>query len=142
MDPQHPRDVKLGEQHYNIERMVVIGPRLSDFIRNLDVPSLQLLSVKIRDHKGRIASSDFNIVHTTLVVDCLDTEASGAVWNPINEDHIVSWGTLTLRDDVAELPRIFRVSHLPGWIFVNEETAQAIEELGLKEPYLTELDSV
>src|SRR5262245_14528894 len=56
MNPERPKDVKLGEQHYNFERMIVIGPRLSEFVRSLEEPSVQLLPVKILDHKGRVAS--------------------------------------------------------------------------------------
>lgn len=142
MNPERKKEVKLGEQHYNLERMVVIGKRLSEFVRNLKEPSVQLLPVKIHDHKGRVASRDFNIVHTTRLVDCLDPEASKAVWNPMDPGQMMSWRKLTLRRGNHDFPKIFRLKQIPSYIFVREDTAEAIEELGLKEPYMTPLDSV
>jgi hypothetical protein len=142
MNPDRPKDVKLGEQHSNREQMVVIGSRLSEFVRGLKDRSVELLPVKILDHKGRVASRDFNIVHTARVLDCLDTAASGAVWNPIDPEQMVSWGTLTLRDDDRDFPTIFRLKQIPSLIFVNEQVAEAIQDMGLKAPYFEALDSV
>jgi len=142
MNPQRPKDVKLGEQHSNREQMVVIGSRLSDFVRELDEPSVELLPVKVLDHKGRVASRDFAIVHTAVVVDCLDPAASGAVWNPIDPEQMVSWSTLKLRAGDHEFPKVFRIKQIPHLIFVNEGVAQGIEALGFKEPYLESLDAV
>jgi hypothetical protein len=142
MNPERPRDVKLGEQHYNFERMVVIGSRLSELVRNLNEPSVQLLPVRILDHKGRVASRDFNIVHTARVVDCLDPEASKAIWNPLDPEQMMSWGTLELKAGDHDFPKIFRVKHIPSYSFVTEDVAQAIEDLGLKEPYLKPLDEM
>ena len=142
MDPERPRDVKLGEQHYNLERMVVIGPRLSEFVRTLKEPSIQLLGVKILDHKKRVASRDFNVVHTSRIVDCLDPDASKAIWNPLAPDQMMGWSTLELRPGDHDFPKIFRVRRIPRFIFVREDTAQAIEDLGLKEPYMTPLESL
>jgi len=142
MNPKRPKDVKLGEQHDNLERMVVIGPRLSEFVVKLKEASVDLLPVQIRDHKGRVASRNFNIVHTTRLVDCLDPGASKAIWNAIDKDQMSGWDTLRLKRGKHDFPRIFRVKHIPSFIFVREDTAQAIEALGLKEPYLTPLESV
>lgn len=142
MNPDRPRDVKLGEQHYNLERMVVIGPRLSEFVRTLGDSSVRLLRVRILDHKGRVASRDFSIVHTTKVVDCLDSHASKAVWNPLDPEQMMSWGTLQLRPGDHDFPKIFRVRRIPSFLFVRQDTADAIEALGLKEPYMTPLESV
>jgi hypothetical protein len=136
MNPERPKDVKLGDQHSNREQMIVIGSRLSEFVRTLGETSVELLPVKILDHKGRVASEDFNIVHTTHVVDCLDTAASGAVWNPIDPEQMVSWDTLKLRSGDHNFPGIFRVKHIPSFTFVRQDVAEAIEALGLKEPYL------
>jgi len=139
MNPERPKDVKLGEQHSNLEEMIVIGPGLSNFVRGLGETSVELLPVKILDHKGRVASHDFNIVHTDRVVDCLDSAASGAVWNPIDPTQMISWGTLTLKPGDHDFPKLFRVKHIPSFLFVTEEVARAIKALGLREPYLKPL---
>ena len=93
MNPEYPKDIKLGEQHSNLEDMTVVGPRLSEFVRGLGQSSIDLFPVKVHDHKGRVVSREFNIVHSSRVVDCLDSAASRAVWNPIDPDTMVSWGT-------------------------------------------------
>jgi hypothetical protein len=142
MNPDRKKDVKLGEQHYNLERMVVVGARLSDLVRSLGEPSVDLLPVKILDHKGRVASLDFNIVHTARTVDCLDPEASKAVWNPVDSSLIMSWGTLTLKAGDHDFPKLFRVRHIPSFIFVREDVATAIKDLRLKEPYLKPLQEM
>jgi hypothetical protein len=89
-----------------------------------------------------VASEKFNIVHTTRVIDCLDPAASKAVWNPIDPEQMMSWGTLQLKAGDHDFPKIFRVKHIPKLIFVREDTAQAIEDLGLKEPYLKPLNEI
>jgi hypothetical protein len=142
MNPEHPKDVKLGEQHYNLEGMVVIGPRLSQFVRDLGDPDVQLLAVKILDHKGRVASSDFNIVHTTRLIDCIDPEASGAEWDPIDPELFSGWVTLTLKPDSHEFPPVFRVTHMPNLVFVRSDVAEKLHGLGFREVYLTPLDAV
>jgi|KBSMisStaDraftv2_1062788.scaffolds.fasta_scaffold1058961_1 hypothetical protein len=142
MNPERPKDVKLGEQHANLEDMTVIGPRLSEFVRGLGETSVDLLPVKILDHKGRVASRDFNIVHTARVVDCLDTVASGATWNPIDPEQMIGWETLTLREGDHDFPKIFRVKHTPNLLFVRQEVAQAIEALGLAEPRFKPLGEI
>lgn len=142
MNPERPKDVKLGDQHSNLEGMIVIGSRLSEFVRELRETSVELLPVTILDHKGRVASRDFNILHTVRIVDCLDTAASGAVWNPIDPEAMMSWGTLTLRAGDHDFPKIFRIKHIPSGIFVTEEVAEAIQALGLKEPYFKPLSAV
>lgn len=142
MNPERPKEVKLGEQHYNFERMVVIGARLSQFVRDLNEPSVHLLAVKILDHKGRVASRDFNIVHTAQVIDCLDPKASKAVWNPIDPSLMMSWGNLKLKAGKHDFPKLFRVKQIPSFTFVREDVAQAIEALEFKEPYLSPLDEV
>jgi hypothetical protein len=142
MNPERPKDVKLGEQHSNREQMVVIGSRLSEFVQGLGEQAVQLLSVKILDHKGRVASNDFNIVHTDQVIECLDTKASKAVWNTIDSTQMMSWGTLQLKAGEHKFPKVFRVKHIPSFIFIREDVAEAIEDMGLKEPYLSPLDEV
>jgi hypothetical protein len=142
MNPERPKDVKLGEQQSNRERMIVVGSRLSEFVRGLRETSVDLLPVKILDHKGRVASRGFNIVHTTRVVDCLDTAASGAVWNPIDPEQMMSWGTLKLRAGDHDFPKVFRIKQIRSFIFVTEEVAQGIQALGCKEPYFKPLSAM
>jgi hypothetical protein len=142
MNPKHPKDVKLGEQHSNLEDMVVVGPRLSEFVRGLGEASVELLPVQILDHKGRVASREFNIVHTARVVDCLDTAASGAVWNAVDREAMASWDTLQLRPGDHKFPKVFRVKHVVEFVFVRQDVAQAIEALGLKEPRFRPLEKM
>jgi len=142
MNPERPKDVKLGEQHYNLEGMVVVGPRLSEFVRGLGEAAVQLLPVKILDHKGRVASREFNIVHTAQVVDCLDTAASGAVWNAIDREAMASWDTLQLKRGNHKFPKVFRVKHISNFVFVQEDVAKAIGALGLEEPRLRPLEKM
>ncbi len=142
MNPERPKDVKLGDQHSNREQMIVVGSRLSEFVQGLGEESVNLLPVKILDHKGRVASRDFNIVHTDRVIDCLDPKASKAVWNPIDPSQMMSWGNLQLKAGKHDFPKLFRVKHIPSFIFLREDVAQVIEALELKEPYLSPLDEV
>lgn len=143
MNPEHPNENKLGDQHSNGETMVVIGPRLSEFVRNLQEPFVELLPVKIHDIKGKLSSSDYHIVHTTQIIDCLDSDAAmGAKRNPIAPDSLLTWNTLKLRKGDHKYPKIFRIKSIESFIFVREEVAKAIEALGLKQPYFKPLESV
>lgn len=141
MNPDRPKEDALGEQYSNRESMVVLGPRLSQFVRQLGEPAVQLLPVKVHDLKGKVVA-EVHVVHTARRVDCVDAEASGVKWNPVDPDSMMSWKTLTLKPGDHDFPRVFRIEHIPGKLFVREDLAHAIEALGIKGPYFTALPDV
>jgi hypothetical protein len=122
--------------------MLVLGPVLSDFIRRLDAPGVRLLPVKIHDHKGRVASSEVNILHTDLAVDCIDPEASMIEWSPLDEELALNWESLELAELSEPLPPLFQIRHIVSSIFVRGDVAKDLEALGLPEVYLTPLEEV
>ena len=144
MRPDKPRDTKLADMHSNRSSLVVIGPRILPLVR--DLPTIELLPVAIHDHKGKVASADYHVVHTTHMLDCIDVEASGAERHispsKYDPDELMRWNHLTLTAGDHAIPKVFRFKHVPGRIFVREDLAMAIEALELTKPYFTELPDV
>ena len=53
MDKRFPKQVALSDSLSNLERMVVVSPRLRAFIEATSPPSVEFLPVSIINHKGR-----------------------------------------------------------------------------------------
>ena len=81
MSPERPKDVALVDHIDNNESALLVSPRFSDFLRAQDLPDLEFLPVRMLDHKGRIASSDYRVVNCLRVVDCVDQQKSDFRWD-------------------------------------------------------------
>ncbi len=141
MDADYRRAVKLSDQHITGESgMVLIGPGPAEFIRNRELPNVRLLPVLLHDHKGRVASEDYYVLHTATIIDCIDPQASGAMWNAIDPSLMMGWSELVLKSDLDPLPALFRAKHTPHFIFLREDLASALEAAGFAGTCVLDLD--
>lgn len=143
MDAKYPKDVRLVDQPsvFGMGR-VLLGSRVVDYLKPLELEEVRWLPVELRDHKGRVASTEYYLLHSELIVDGIDPAASGAMWNPIAPDSMSGWDELTLKDDFVAPSLIFRLRHIECFTFVTEELKDLIEEFGVENAYFEPLDEV
>jgi len=130
MDPDFPKDLQLGDNLYGIDLAVVSAP-LKDDLLSRGCKRVEFLPVKIVNHKGRVENPVFFIMNPLEVVDCIDIEASGVDWNPLDEVDILGCQGLVLRWDAvpADL-KIFRPKHWKDLILVHEELVGSLKATG------------
>ena len=131
MDANYPKALKLEDNVYNLRSFIVASKALKDVVEEQNPPDVQFLPVAIQNHKGKIASRDYFIIHPTRLEDCIEIEKSGVEWNPIDEDIISVWETLVV-DEARINPTsiLFRFKQAPTKILVRRELADALESAG------------
>ena len=127
MHPDFPTDLLLVDNLLNSDMVIVASKRLQDCVRAQSPSEVEYLPVKIIDHKGRIASKDYAIIHPVRPVDCIDKQHSVFETNPIDPDDIETLEKLVI--DEAKIPadrRLFRMQGFWGMTLVRNALAAAI----------------
>jgi hypothetical protein len=129
MNKRFPKQVALADSAHNRARMVVVSEPLKELIEGRTPPSVELLPVRIINHKGRDAGKPYWVVNPLAIVDCIDQTASRIEWNPIDPTMISCCNELVL--DEAKIPPelvLFRPKYLETIVLVRQDLADAIEE--------------
>lgn len=129
MDPSFPKQIALSDSLYNLDRMVVVSQRVKDFIESLKLPQIEFLRVSIINHKKRVASPDYYVLHPTWVIDCIDQKKSELDWNLIDPELISNCNKLVL--DPAKVPadaKVFRLKHMGYAVLIRADVAEKIME--------------
>ena len=114
MRPDRPKDIALTDVIHNLERALVVSPRLSAFLRAQSLPALEPLPVTVLDHKGRVASNDYAVVNCCLVLDCVDQSQSEYEWDGLETPSMVM-SRLVLNTEALEGDtRLIRPQFVPG----------------------------
>jgi hypothetical protein len=141
MDAAHPKNVKLADNVYNLDRMLVVSKKLKELIESKAPPSTEFLPVTIYNHKGRVASADYFIVNPFLLQDCIDKKKSQIEWNDIDPELICScFGLVLLPDTIDPKLLLFRPKHMPTIVLVRRDLADEIEAGGFTGIKLVGLD--
>ena len=128
MNPDFPNDMVLTDNLINIDMMKIISKRVKSFLEEYDVQKVEYLPVKIINHKGRVASHDYFILHDIDPVDCLDKEKCGVTLSPVDPDSIEHVERLVLDDRKVDPTRhIFRPKYFSEVTLVSRELASAID---------------
>lgn len=131
MDRDFPRQLKLSDHLLNPENLMIGSKSLCQFLRQEKVKNLEFLPVKIIDHKKRVASLDYHIVHLIHPQDCIDVAKSGVTWNHINPDWITAVQQLVIDESRIDSDiQLFRAKHLRRAIFIRHDLAEKIEKAG------------
>jgi len=131
MHPDFPNDLLLVDNLLNADMLVVASKRLQDCVRAHSPVEVEHLPVKIIDHKGRVASTDYAIIHPTNPVDCIDRQKSIFESDLIDPNDIDTIDKLVL--DEASIPRdrsFFRMRGFWGITLVRRELAKSIAAEG------------
>lgn len=134
------RDAKkrtaLVDDLMNTNRIKVCSPRLVAFLKERNLRNLEYLRIKILDHKGKVAASDYSIVHPIQLQDALDVAASKPTWSPIAKTEIQFVQTLVVDPSkVDPAVRVFRLKSFLGPVLIEKSLADEIAAAGFKGCY-------
>lgn len=131
MDPDFPRQIALSDHLLNPENLIIASPALASFFKGVASLNLEYLPVTVYNHKGRVASDEYQIVHLINPQACIDTAASGVEWNSINPNWIDTVENLVIDESKIDpdVP-LFRVKHLRDAIVIRDDLAEAIVDAG------------
>jgi hypothetical protein len=107
MNPDYPNDIALIDSVFNIDRVIVASKRLQQCINAYSPPEVEVLPVKIINHKGRVASSEYAIIHPVNPVDCIDRRKSKFEADGLNPDDIESFRKLVIDEKRIPKDRLF-----------------------------------
>jgi hypothetical protein len=141
MSKDHKKETGLSDDIPNTDGVKVCSARLVDFLKKKQLKNVEYLPVSIMNHKGKVASKDYFIVHPIIPLDALDVQASQASFNDINPEEIDSVEGLVLnkRSLDPEL-RIFRLKKLFKPVLIDRKLADEMKGAGFVGSYIQALD--
>lgn len=145
MNPSFPRDVQVADaiQTRHGDAVMLISATLRELLERFEPPEMEYLPVTIYDHNGGIASDTHIVANSCHVMDVLDHDAMGIVWNPMDPMAIMLCQRVALDGSkMEESPALFRPKNLEKRILVRRDVSRAILEAGVTGPFFTELDEV
>jgi hypothetical protein len=132
MNPDFPDDRLLVDAVMNPSSAIVASPRLAGAMAERAPGDVELLPVRIIDHKCKLASAEYVVVHPVKALDAVDRERS--VFDLVyNSPLFDSFSRLVI--DPTRVPperQIFRLQGVWRLIVARRELVQVIEGLGLK----------
>jgi hypothetical protein len=143
MDPAYPKDIKLADNIRSRGGIVVVSKRLKAFLEDQRPPHVEFLPVSIRNHKDRVASSEYFIVNPYEVVDCIDTEASTITWGSIDPDNIIHCPTLVLSETaINDRLLLFRPRYKTSTVLVKGDLVEALRDESFTGLHFVSVDDV
>ncbi len=142
MDKDKPKAIKLGDDVKNASGHHVVSPKLMEFIKSHNPRSVEFLPVTIYNHKGQVASTEYNIMNPLIVLDCIDLEKTEVKWNPVIKERISRWkGGFTLDTNrIDNKIQIFRPKYRSSTILIRRDLATSIEKEDFTQIFFLELD--
>jgi len=129
MSPDWPNSTILADHLSNISSLVVISPRLHDFVSTRADEKTEFLPTRVMDHKGKQLAERYWIVNPVGQAACLDGERCG-----VSKEMGISIEQMSHFAVVdAAVPRerrLFRMERLARYVLVHRELAKAIDAAG------------
>jgi hypothetical protein len=141
MSKRHKKDTGLTDDLSNSNQIKVCSARLTEFLRKKRLKNVEYLPVTILDHKGKVASKDYSIVHPVGLQDALDVKASKPTYSPIIPTEIDEVKKLVV--DVKRVDpevRLFRLKSFNYPVLVDRTLAREIQAGGFVGPSFVELE--
>lgn len=141
MNPEYKTSIRLSDALDNDSFLIVASKALKEFSENEDVPNVEYLPVVIYNHKGRVASGEYFIVHQVGTQDGIDLDQSTLTWNKIKTDQISGISKLVLDESKVDSDAtLFRAEHLPHYVFIRRDLADKITAAGFSGIRFVELE--
>ena len=128
MSDLFPDDIALSDNYY-VAGQVVVSKKLKEALEDTLTADhrVQYLPCSIVNHKKRLASDAYFIVHSQDVVDCIDLKKSGVQWNPLNKTQITLCKKLVINEDaVPKKIQVFRPKSWGSRMLVSESLAKRL----------------
>ncbi|HSN97579.1 MAG TPA: DUF1629 domain-containing protein [Candidatus Nanopelagicales bacterium] len=141
MSDDHRRNIGLPDNVMNLGTLIIASERLSAFLQVRGLKHVEYLPVTLINHKGRVASRSYSIVHPVHPQDCLDRQKSGCTYSNISPGDIIEVKRLVL--DVTKIEpdiELFRIKDFGFPVIVRRSLADAIQAAGFTGVLFTEFD--
>jgi uncharacterized protein DUF1629 len=80
MYADEPTNTVLPDYVQNMDRLLIVSPRLRSFLEAQQVSNVEYYPLEIKDHKGKVASDEYSVAHLINHIECIDVAASGVKW--------------------------------------------------------------
>ena len=141
MRPDNPQDTLLTDSLRNTESILVVSPEITDFVRDYPVSHVELLAVRILDHKNKLVKRAYHILHPVGPVDCMDLAKSEPSFSLILKTRINKVKRIVLDEDRVDSDRlIFRCLNFYDVTLVRRDFAAAVTDRGFTGFRWMELD--
>jgi len=131
MSDRFPDDLLLSDT-FKVSGQILASSAMKTHLEAaLPGHNIEYLPVTIVNHKQRVASSEYFIVHSLDVVDCIDVKKSKVKWNPLNKTTIMSCKGLVISSEaIPSHLRLFRPKHWGDNMMAASDLATALESSG------------
>lgn len=131
MSSTYPYDIRLADSLKNSDRLIVGSQRLKEFIEGRGLDHVEYLPVAILNHKGRVASREYHVIHLTDPIDCLDISKCRATHSMLFPEDILDVEDLVLNSSRLDPDRrLFRAQYYNRPVFVRRDLAVEIQDCG------------
>jgi hypothetical protein len=131
MNPDFPNDLLLTDNLLNSDMIIVASAKLKALIDSRQPAKVEYLPVRIIDHKERVASADYFIVHPVDPVECIDENQSEYKTKRNDPGSIRSISRLVLDETRIPADRsLFRLKRFWDITLVRRDLADAISAAG------------
>jgi hypothetical protein len=139
-DPDHPKNIALTDNLMNTDGLVVVSKNLKEFLGSKNLVNVEYLPVTILNHKNKVASRDYFIVHPIFPQDCLDAAKSGCAYSDVAPDEIMFLEMLAIDESrIDPKVQLFRVKNYYRPILIKDDLANEIAKKGFKGVQFPEL---
>jgi len=140
MHPDAVHNTVFTDTLLNRSMLIIISPKLRDFLRSQRLTRVEYLPISIRNHKGKVATRDYCILHPIDPVDCLDLKKSKVEWGMIDKTCIDEVTKLVIDETKIEPSRaVFRMKSFFDVVMVRRDLAEKISKSGFTGIEWTEL---
>lgn len=127
-----PEGMNLTDWVKNSTQWLIISDRFKAILEEFHVKDIEYLPVKIKNHKGRMASEHYWIANFLILTEAVDRELSIFDDNPLDDGAIFSFDKLVLRQDILKSdPVIFRLKEETMTVIARQDLVKRIREEGL-----------
>lgn len=132
MSPLFPDDIMLSD-NFSVAGQVIVSHALKSHLQtSLGDHAIEYLQVTLHNHKGRVASDNYFIVHPLGTVDCIDLDSSKVKWNPLADKTITSCKGLVFKPGaVPASVKLFRPLYWGQRVMVTQNFADELMGTGL-----------
>ncbi|GAA4278314.1 imm11 family protein [Aquimarina mytili] len=116
----------------------VVSDKLKSFLeKKIDSKHIEFLPVTLIDQQKRNIPGEYYLINALRVVDCIDIEASGVVWNPLEPSEIMHYekGLELQESKIPENLKLFRLKKHSSTIIVRSDLVTEIEQTGFSGLY-------
>jgi len=129
MDDAHP-GIKLASMIGNNQVFFIASSALRALVEKHCKTGVEYLPFTLLDHRKRLASKDYCLVHPIGTLDCLDEAASQIQYS--KKGKAVGYGEFILdAAKIKDAPQIFRMSRFTAKIILGEALMNDIQAAGL-----------